>query len=99
MLQSTLTEFDRRGWGPGGHDLDWWCTSSPDAHVGTDPMYVTYGPELAALIGDAAYAKLAELCAARLKSGLIAIHPATAAAAASRKAGAREPGTPPAAHA
>ena len=96
LLQSTLTEFDRRGWGPGGHDLDWWCTSSPDAHVGADPMYVTYGPELAALIGDAGYAKLAELCAARLKSGLVAIHPATAAAAASRKATGRAPETPPA---
>jgi hypothetical protein len=44
-------------------------------------MYVTYAPELAALIGAAAYAKLAEVCAARLKSGLIAIHPATVAAA------------------
>jgi hypothetical protein len=40
-------------------------------------MYVSYGPELTALIGEAAYHKLAELCAARLKSGLIAIHPAT----------------------
>jgi hypothetical protein len=80
ILQSTLTEFDRRGWGPGGHDLDWWCTSSPDAHVGTDPMYVTYGPELTALIGESAYRRLAEHCEARIKSGLIAIHPATAKA-------------------
>jgi hypothetical protein len=60
VLQSTLTEFDRRGWGPGGHDLDWWCTSSPEAHVGTEPMYVSYAPELTALIGGAAYEKLAE---------------------------------------
>ena len=99
VLQSTLTEFDRRGWGPGGEDLDWWCTSSPEAHVGSEPMYVTYGPELTALIGEAAYAKLAELCAARLKQGLIAVHPATAAAAAlaqPRKRGGREPATPPA---
>ena len=28
VLVSTLAEFDRRGWGAGGHDLDWWCTSS-----------------------------------------------------------------------
>jgi hypothetical protein len=98
ILQSTLTEFDRRGWGPGGHDLDWWCTSSPDAHVGTDPMYVSYGPELTALIGESAYRKLAELCDARIKSGLIAIHPATAKAAERalpRESSGREPATPP----
>jgi hypothetical protein len=98
LLQSTLTEFDRRGWGPGGHDLDWWCTSSPDAHVGSDPMYVSYAPELIALIGKGAYDRLAELCDARIKSGLIAVHPATVAAAkaaAPKKRGGREPAAPP----
>ncbi|WP_229067950.1 hypothetical protein [Actinoplanes sp. DH11] len=97
LLQSTLTEFDRRGWGPGGHDLAWWCTSSPEAHVGTEPMYLTYAPELTELIGEPAYAKLAELCAARLKSGLLAIHPATAAAGAPKRRGGREPASPRAA--
>lgn len=77
VLISTLTEFDRRGWGAGGHDLDWWCTSSPEAHVGVEPMYRSYEPELTALIGKEAYARLAELCAARLRRGLIAPHPAT----------------------
>jgi hypothetical protein len=76
VLVTTLTEFDRRGWGEGGHDLDWWCTSSPEAHVGTEPMFRSYGPELTALIGEAAYAKLAQLCAAREKTGLVAEHPA-----------------------
>jgi hypothetical protein len=98
VLQSTLTEFDRRGWGPGGHDLDWWCTSSPDAHVGSEPMFRSYAPELTALIGEPAYEKLAELCEARLKSGLVAAHPATVAAQAARtpkKRGGREPATPP----
>ncbi|MFY1696189.1 hypothetical protein [Solwaraspora sp. WMMA2101] len=77
VLVSTLTEFDRRGWGAGGHDLDWWCTSSPEAHVGAEPMYRSYEPELTALIGKAAYARLAELCAARARRGLVAAHPAT----------------------
>ena len=22
----TITEYDRRGWGEGGHDLDWYCS-------------------------------------------------------------------------
>ena len=34
LLVTTITEFDRRSWGEGGHDLHWYCTSSPDAHVG-----------------------------------------------------------------
>ena len=33
VLVTTIGEFDRRGWGPGGHDLHWWCTGSPVAHV------------------------------------------------------------------
>jgi hypothetical protein len=98
VLQSTLTEFDRRGWGPGGHDLDWWCTSSPEAHVGTEPMYRSYAPELIALVGKDAYDKLAELCEARLASGVVAEHPATTRARAlpgPGKRGGREPAAPP----
>jgi hypothetical protein len=82
ILVSTVAEFDRRGWGEGGADLKWYCTSSPEAHVGRVPMYVSYGPELTALIGAKAYAVLAELCAKRLELGLVAVHPATAAAQA-----------------
>jgi hypothetical protein len=80
ILQTVLAEFDRRGWGEGGHDLHWWCTSSPEAHVGGEAMYVSYGPELAALVGQAAYDRLAEICATREKQGLVLIHPATVAA-------------------
>ena len=76
VLVSTVTEFDRRSWGEGGHDLHWWCTSSPDAHVGGERLYVSYGPELTALVGAQAYAELARLCAARLTTGLVAPHPA-----------------------
>ena len=80
VLVSTLTEFDRRGWGSGGHDLDWWCTSSPDAHGAGEPLYRSYEPELAALVGKAAYGRLAQLCAARERTGQIAPHPASVAA-------------------
>ncbi|WP_436526070.1 hypothetical protein [Actinoplanes sp. HUAS TT8] len=99
LLQSTLTEFDRRGWGPGGHDLAWWCTSSPEAHVGTEAMYLSYAPELTELIGEAAYRKLAEVCDARIKSGLVAVHPATTAAQTPpKRRGGREPASPRSAH-
>ncbi len=76
VLVSTVTEFDRRSWGEGGHDLHWWCTSSPEAHGAGEPLYRSYGPELTALLGEPAYAELARLCTARLAAGLIAPHPA-----------------------
>jgi hypothetical protein len=81
VFVSTVTEFDRRGWGEGGHDLHWWCTSSPDAHTGGEPLYVSYAAELTELLGQKAYDELSRLCAARLERGLVAEHPATAEAA------------------
>jgi len=74
---TTITEFSRRGWGSGGHDLHWWCTGSTDAHVGRQPLYEGYAPELTALIGPAAYAELLRLASARLAAGLVAPHPAS----------------------
>jgi hypothetical protein len=76
VLLTTLGEFDRRGWGSGGHDHHWWCTSSPEAHGATQPLYVSYEPELVALIGRGAYERLAQLCALRDQQGLLARHPA-----------------------
>jgi hypothetical protein len=93
VLVSTVSEFDRRGWGEGGHDLHWWCTSAPEAHRGSQPLYVSYAPELTALIGQAAYTELARLCALRLAQGLVAVHPATAAAAPPAAAPAPAPGS------
>ncbi|MDT4934530.1 MAG: hypothetical protein QOK11_2422 [Pseudonocardiales bacterium] len=61
VLVSSVSEFDRRGWGEGGHDLHWWCTSSPEAHVGGEALYLSYGPELVALIGQAAYDELSRV--------------------------------------
>ena len=58
-------EYDRRGWGEGGHDLDWYCTTAPAAHVGTDPVYVSCRGELVELLGQATYDVLAEHCRAR----------------------------------
>jgi hypothetical protein len=77
VLVTTLGEFDRRGWGPGGADLHWWCTGSPVAHVSPEPMVLTYAAELTALIGAPAYAELRRLAEARLDLGMIAPHPAS----------------------
>jgi hypothetical protein len=77
VLVSSIGEFDRRGWGPGGADLLWWCTGSPAAHVAAEPLAVTYAAELTALVGPAAYAELRRLAEARLDQGLLAPHPAS----------------------
>ena len=79
VLRTTLGEFDRRGWGPGGHDLHWWCTGAPLAHVAPEPLYDTYAPELVALLGLPAYAELRRLAEARLDHGMVAPHPASPA--------------------
>jgi hypothetical protein len=76
VLVTTIGEYDRRGWGTGGHDLKWWCTGATEAHVAPDPLYVTYGPELAELMGKAAYDLLVELCEQALKGPRLAPHPA-----------------------
>jgi hypothetical protein len=73
----SIGEYDRRGWGPGGHDLDWYCSANTEAHVGADPVYVSNGPELVELMGRKAYDELVRLCEAHLRSrSALAIHPA-----------------------
>ncbi|MFF0545646.1 hypothetical protein ACWEVD_24815 [Nocardia thailandica] len=77
ILRTVITEYDRRGWGPGGLDLNWYCTGSPDAHVGARPVWQSYGPELRELLGAPAYEELARHCRRREGLGLVAVHPAT----------------------
>ena len=50
-LEISITEYDRRGWGPGGHDLDWYCSGNPEAHVGREPVYRSNAGELRELMG------------------------------------------------
>lgn len=60
-----LGEYDRRSWGAGGHDFDWYCTGNTEAHIADDPVYVSSKDEIVALIGQPAYDELARLCKAR----------------------------------
>jgi hypothetical protein len=81
LLYVSIGEYDRRGWGPGGHDLHWWCTGAPAAHGAAEPLYVTYRPELVELMGEKGYEVLVAHCEARLAAGpallpLLAPHPA-----------------------
>lgn len=80
ILKTTVTEYDRRGWGEGGADLYWYCTGDPAAHVGTKPVWQSYASELTELLGKNVYAELVSICKRRSGFPLIAVHPATAAA-------------------
>ncbi|HEY6737340.1 MAG TPA: hypothetical protein VI076_00675 [Actinopolymorphaceae bacterium] len=88
----TITEYDRGGWGPGGHDFDWYCTANTEAHVGTEPVYVSNRVELIALLGEKAYDELAQHCDQHLaaKRNRVAPHPADPV----RPPRARRPRTP-----
>ena len=73
----SIGEYDRRGWGPGGHDLDWYCSGNTEAHVAPEPVFVTHQAELTQLMGAAAYEELARHCEAHLRSrSALALHPA-----------------------
>jgi len=82
-LEISIGEYERAGWGPGGHDLDWYCTANTEAHVGKDPVYISNRDELVELMGEAAYAELVSHCEQRLAAkNLPAPHPATVKAEA-----------------
>ena len=73
----SIGEYDRRGWGPGGHDLDWYCSGNTEAHVALEPVFVTHEPELVELMGREAYAELTRHCEAHVRSrSALALHPA-----------------------
>ena len=93
-LEVSITEYDRRGWGPGGHDLDWYCSGNPEAHVGREPVYRSNAGELRELMGEAAYDELVVRCEAHLSTVKAArsARRAPAAAAAGAPRDARRPG-------
>lgn len=86
ILLVSIGEYDRRGWGAGGHDLDWYCSGSPEAHVAVEPVYVTERSTLIALMGQAGYDVLLEHCEARVA----ALTAARAVAAKERTPAARD---------
>jgi hypothetical protein len=55
---STLREWKRRDWGPGGSEFHWWCTDSPDAFVGAVPVYEYLRDEIIGMIGTGPYEQM-----------------------------------------
>ncbi len=88
---TVIGEYERLAWGDGGDDFDWYCTSNTEAHVGTEPVYLSNKTELIALMGEANYRILASHCDSRMAAIreltrrslplFIITHPATLGAA------------------
>ena len=77
-LEITIAEYERSGWGPGGHDLDWYCSGNTEAHVAAEAVYASNATELIELMGRPAYDELARHCADHLKRrSALSIHPAS----------------------
>ena len=84
ILRTTIGEYNRRQWGGGGEDFDWWCTGDPTCHTpledaSVEPVYKSMRNELIALIGAKPYEVLAAHCDARaaLPAAAKATHPAS----------------------
>ena len=71
-VTSILREWKRRDWGEGGDEFAWWCTDSPLAFVGGDPVYKSLRDELVEMVGPKVYALMVE----RLESPQLLPHPA-----------------------
>ena len=65
MWVTRITSYDRGGWGPGGADFGWWCTESPEAYIGDQPVYRSMEAELREMVGDDVFEELAEYLDAR----------------------------------
>ena len=50
--------WQRRDWGPGGDEFNWWCTEADEAYTAAAPVYETAREELVELVGDDVYARL-----------------------------------------
>lgn len=75
-VTSTVTQWDRRHWGPGGDEFAWWCTEEPAAFTGRRPVFEEMASELAALVGPPVADMVCRYLRARLAgSGTPLAHP------------------------
>jgi len=76
QIISTVGQWDRRHWGEGGTEFAWWCTESPDAFVGAQPVYREMAGELAAMVGPKVNRAIVRYLADREKGVTALPHPA-----------------------
>jgi hypothetical protein len=64
-VTSTIRQWDRHHWGAGGEEFHWWCTESPEAFVGHQPVYLELREELVEMVGKRPYDMLVRYLAPR----------------------------------
>ena len=74
-VTSTVVEWQRSNWGPGGDEFHWWCTEAPEAFGGGSPVYLSMADELTGLVGPEVYARLAAYLDVRSGSSVALPHP------------------------
>ena len=75
-VTSRVQQWERRHWGEGGYEFAWWCTDSPEAFVGAEPVYRALRDELVELVGEQVYGLIASYCDARAGGAPDLPHPA-----------------------
>ena len=86
-VTSVVCQWDRRQWGEGGLEFDWWCTEAPEAFSGRQAVYESMADELRELVGAAVHDLLVTELGRRRASSVTALdHPVTLASKSSRRA-------------
>lgn len=75
-VTSTVGQWDRAHWGPGGEDFAWWCTEAPEAFGAPAALWRRMGRELEAMVGAGIFERLGAYLAAREAAGPVLPHPA-----------------------
>jgi hypothetical protein len=77
-VTSTIRQWDRHHWGKGGEEFHWWCTESPEAFVGHQPVYLELREELVELVGKKPYEMLVRYLEPRVTGTPVTLlpHPA-----------------------
>lgn len=81
-VTSTVREWKRRDWGPGGAEFAWWCTDSHEAFEagaadGGRPVWAGMRDELVELVGAPVYDLVATYLGAKSAAGAVLPHPTT----------------------
>ena len=63
--------WQRRDWGAGGNDFNWWCIEEDEAYVAASPVFETLADELTEMVGRDIYRQLAEAMKAQMAANRV----------------------------
>ena len=74
-VTTTIRQWDRPDWGEGGAEFHWWCTESPSAFIGAEPVYRSMRDELVEMTGAKVYKRLVGYLEDRSSGSVPLAHP------------------------